>query len=98
MAAAAAVTLEDILGQPSFEGGGLLGGSWNLELLRRGLALHRVVDVKDVSVSGRLTGNGYSVRGTLRIGGRLSGRLRLRGHILRGKLGRHPVQALLLHI
>ena len=98
VAAAAALTLEDILGQPSFEGGGLLGGSWNLELLRRGLALHRVVDVKGVSVSGRVTGNGYSVRGTLRIGGRLSGRLRLRGHSLRGKLGRHHVQALLQHV
>ncbi len=98
VAAATAVTLEDVFGQPPPSGGGLRGGCWE----RRGpmkLALRGLVDVDGVSVSGTVGVRGADdLVGTLQIRGRLAGTLRLRGHALRGGLGGARVQAWLQHI
>ncbi len=98
VAAAAALTLEDVFGQPPPNGGGLRGGSWE----RRGpakLALHGLMDVGGVRVSGTVAVMGADdLVGTLQIRGRLAGTLRLRGHNLSGRLGAVRVQAWLQHI
>ena len=98
VAAAAALTLEDVFGQPPPSGGGLRGGSWE----RRGsvkLALRDLVDVDGVQVSGTVAVMGADdLAGTLQIRGRLAGRLRLRSHDLLGRLGPARVQAWLQHI
>jgi hypothetical protein len=98
VAAAVALTLEDVFGQPPPSGGGLRGGFWE----RRGsmkLALHGLVDVDGVRVSGTVKVMGADdLVATLQIGGRLAGTLRLQGHNLSGRLGAVRVQARLQHI
>jgi pimeloyl-ACP methyl ester carboxylesterase len=99
VAAAAAMTLEDLFGQTSFAGGGLRGGSWTLQ--RHGYALHRMVDVPGVALSGSIriasdaTGS-LAITAHLRIRGRLAGELTLRGLTLHGRLGGALVHAHLI--
>jgi len=87
---AAAMTLEDLFGQAFFEGGGLRGGSWSRE--PNGFALHRMVDVPGVALSGRVRIVGRisalpEVSGQLTVRGRLDGKLKLHGLALSGRLG-----------
>jgi hypothetical protein len=96
VATAAAVTLEDLFGQTSFGGGGLRGGSWALQL--HGFALHGMLDVPGVALSGSVRIEGHST-GSLRISarlsvrGRLAGRLTLHVLVLRGRVGGAQVRA-----
>lgn len=89
VAAAAAMTLEDVFGQTDFAGGGLRGGSWRLQV--HGFGLHDMVDVPGVALSGavRVAGDtrGLTITAKLRIRGRLAGELTLRGRTLYGRLG-----------
>lgn len=95
VAAAAAMTVEDLFGQTNVAGGGLRGGSW--ELQRHGYQLHGMVDVPGVALSGRVrvTGNSrvFSITAKLRVRGRLAGELVLHGLTLSGRLGGTPVHA-----
>jgi pimeloyl-ACP methyl ester carboxylesterase len=96
VAAAATMTLEDLFGQTGFIGGGLRGGSW----ARRpdGFALHGMIDVPGVALSGTVRVEG-DAKGTLAViahltvRGRLAGELTLHGLTLRGRVGGAPVQA-----
>lgn len=93
VATATAMTIEDLFGQTSFSGGGLRGGFWMPG--PHGLVLHGMVDVPGVSVSGEI-GEAHSIAsisGHLRVHGRLTGELTLRGLNLRGHLG-----AALVHV
>jgi pimeloyl-ACP methyl ester carboxylesterase len=94
VAAAAAITLEDLLGQASFAGGGLRGGDYQPEL--NGYALHGMTDVRGVTLSGRLRIGGTvlepKIGGRLTIRGRLDGTLTLHGRLLTGRLGGKPVR------
>jgi pimeloyl-ACP methyl ester carboxylesterase len=96
VASAATMTLEDLLGQTSFEGGGLRGGSWQLQPY--GFALHGMVDVPGVVLSGHvhITGGistAPQISGRLTVDGRLRGRLTLHGLTLQGRLGGALVHA-----
>lgn len=96
VAAAAAMTLEDLFGQTSFGGGGLRGGSWALQL--HGYALHGMVDVPGVALSGniRVAGDAtgaLAITAKLRVRGRLAGELTLRGLTLHGRVGGALVHA-----
>ncbi|HXC23641.1 MAG TPA: alpha/beta fold hydrolase [Solirubrobacteraceae bacterium] len=88
VATAAAMTIEDLFGQTSFSGGGLRGGSWARNL--RGFALHGMLDVPGVALSGviRLGASIGTINGHLSVRGRLAGELSLRGLTLSGRLGR----------
>jgi pimeloyl-ACP methyl ester carboxylesterase len=97
VAAAVAITLEDMVGQLPPGGGGLRGGWWEMRGLET-LVLQDLVDVEGVRVSGKITVVDGALRGTLQIRGRLAGSLRLSGRTLRGRLGRNRVQAWLQHI
>jgi pimeloyl-ACP methyl ester carboxylesterase len=96
VATAAAMTLEDLFGQTSTSGGGLHGGSWALRL--HGFVLHGMLDVPGVALSGKIrmgvdaTGQ-LEIIGHLTVGGRLAGKLTLRGRTLSGRVGRAQVQA-----
>jgi pimeloyl-ACP methyl ester carboxylesterase len=87
VATAVAMTIEDLFGQTSFSGGGLRGGFWTQG--RHRSVLHGMVDVPGVSVSGHIGGGDSiaSIRGHLRIRGRLAGELTLSGLSLRGRVG-----------
>ncbi len=92
-ASAVAVTIEEVLGQPSLEGGGLHGGDWQLHGTR--LVLKRLIDVPGVSVSGAFqltTGAAHlTVRGLVHGAVELHGRTlsgRLNGAGVRARLGR----------
>lgn len=93
VAAATAMTLEDLLGQTSLSGGGLRGGDYELE--PHGYALHDMTDVRGVTLSGNLhiqsTGLEPEIRGHLTIRGRLDGTLTLHRRLLSGRLGDEPV-------
>ncbi len=95
VAAAAAMTLEDLFGQTNFAGGGLRGGSWAQQ--PHGYRLHGMVDVPGVALSGRvrITGNSraLSITAKLSVRGRLAGELTLRGNTLSGRLGGASVHA-----
>jgi hypothetical protein len=89
VAAAAAMTLEDLFGQTS-PGGGLRGGSWAPG--PTGYVLHGMVDVPGVALSGSVqdeisTTGSLRMSGHLTISGRLAGTLALRGLTLSGRLG-----------
>jgi pimeloyl-ACP methyl ester carboxylesterase len=87
VATATAITLEDLFGQTSFSGGGLRGGDWTRNA--RGFALHGMLDVPGLALSGaiRLADSIGAISGHLRVGGRLSGALTLRGLMLSGRVG-----------
>jgi pimeloyl-ACP methyl ester carboxylesterase len=96
VAAAAAMTLEDLFGQTGFAGGGLRGGSWTQQ--RHGLKLHSMVDVPGVALSGIIRAKA-SPTGALRITahltvrGRLAGELTLHARTLSGRVGGALVHA-----
>lgn len=94
VAAAVAMTLEDLLGQTGFSGGGLRGGDYELE--PNGYAVHDMTDVRGVTLSGKLriggTGLEPEIGGRLTIRGRLDGTLTLHGRLLSGRLGGKPVR------
>lgn len=89
VAAAAAMTLEDLFGQTSISGGGLRGGDYEPEL--NGYTLHSMVDVRGVALSGKLRASGtlldVKLTGHLTVRGRLDGTLTLHGRLLTGQLG-----------
>jgi pimeloyl-ACP methyl ester carboxylesterase len=95
IAAAAALTLEDLFGQTSFGGGGLRGGSWIRQL--HGFHLNEMVDVAGVALSGnvRLVGatGGLTIAAKLTVRGLLHGELTLRGLTLSGRVGGALVHA-----
>jgi pimeloyl-ACP methyl ester carboxylesterase len=96
IAAAAALTLEDLFGQTSFAGGGLRGGSWVRQL--DGFHLHQMVDVPGVALSGnvRIAGDatgGLAIAAKLTLRGLLPGELTLRGLTLSGRVGGALVHA-----
>jgi pimeloyl-ACP methyl ester carboxylesterase len=99
VATAAAMTLEDLFGQPSLSGGGLRGGYW--ALAPGGFVLHGMVDVPDVALSGTVS-VGADVTGRLKLSahltvrGRLAGSLRLRGLELSGRVDGAWVRARLV--
>jgi pimeloyl-ACP methyl ester carboxylesterase len=96
VAAAATMTLEDLFGQTSFSGGGLRGGYWALRL--DGFALHGMIDVPGVALSGNIhvaqgaTGS-LAITAHLTVRGRLAGELTLRGLTLSGRVGGALVHA-----
>jgi pimeloyl-ACP methyl ester carboxylesterase len=92
-ATAVALSIEEVLGQPSLTGGGLHGGSWQLQGTR--LAFRGFSDVPGVSVSGsiRLT----SSIAHLTISGVVSGALKLHGRMLSGRLNGAEVDVRLVH-
>jgi hypothetical protein len=95
VAAAAAMTLEDLFGQTS-PGGGLRGGYWALG--SAGYVLHGMVDVPGVALSGTVD-VGEDMSGSLRISGqltvrgRMTGKLTLRGFALSGRVAGVRVHA-----
>jgi pimeloyl-ACP methyl ester carboxylesterase len=95
VATAAAMTLEDLLGQTGFDGGGLRGGAWKIR--PHGYDLRGMIDVPGVALSGRvrITGSSrqFAITAKLRISGRLAGELTLHGHTLGGRLGGAAVHA-----
>ncbi len=96
VAAAAAITIEDLLGQTSFSGGGLRGGDWTLGL--NGFALHGMTDVPGVALSGTIrvassTTDSLVIAGHLTVRGRLTGELALNGRALSGRVGGARVHA-----
>ena len=88
VATATVMTLEDLFGQTSFSGGGLRGGDYELE--PNGYALHGMVDIPGVTLSGNIhvgdTGLEPKLSGHLIVHGRLNGTLILRGRLLSGRL------------
>jgi len=106
VASAAAITLEDLLGQTSFAGGGLRGGYWELGLGEGasssiGYRLHDMRDVPGVELSGRIhlregaTPGEVELSGQLTVRGRLPGKLALHGRVLSGRVGGARVHAVL---
>jgi pimeloyl-ACP methyl ester carboxylesterase len=96
VAAAAAMTLEDLFGQTGFSGGGLRGGYWALR--PDGLALHSMIDVPGVALSGTIrverdTTGPLAITAHLTVRGRLAGELTLRGRTLSGRVGGALVHA-----
>jgi pimeloyl-ACP methyl ester carboxylesterase len=93
--AAAAMTLEDLFGQTSFDGGGLRGGDWTLRA--HGYELHGMTDVPGVALSGAINVKGSptgllpAISGHLTVRGRLTGKLTLHGLTLTGRVGGTPV-------
>jgi pimeloyl-ACP methyl ester carboxylesterase len=88
-ASAVAMTIEEVLGQPSLEGGGLHGGDWQLHGTR--LIFKRLIDVLGVSLSGSLqltTGIAH-----LTIHGHVNGAIELHGRTLNGRLNGARVRA-----
>jgi pimeloyl-ACP methyl ester carboxylesterase len=89
VAAAAAITLEDLLGQTNFSGGGLRGGYWKIEGLKPRLMLRHTVDVPGVVLNGAIALGGTTqpdLSGHITINGRVHGTLTMRGVTLSGRL------------
>ena len=93
VATAAAITLEDLFGQTGISGGGLRGGDWTLNV--RGYALHGMLDVPGVALSGAIRPGERigAITGHLSVRGRLAGELTLRGLTLSGRLNGAQVHA-----
>lgn len=86
VAAAAAITLEDLWGQSGLSGGGLRGGYWRYRAGK--VQLHDFVDVPGVILSGSISSSGaahFTVRG------RLSGTLTQKGPAVRGRIDGMPI-------
>jgi pimeloyl-ACP methyl ester carboxylesterase len=98
VAGAAAITLDDLFGQTGGSGGGLRGGDYELE--SNGYALHGMIDVSGVALSGKLhVGETVlSLSGHLTVRGRLDGTLTLHGSQLSGRLGGARVRARLAEL
>jgi pimeloyl-ACP methyl ester carboxylesterase len=96
VAAAAAITLEDLLGQTNFSGGGLRGGFWKIEGLKPRLMLHHTVDVPGVILNGAIALGGTTqpdLSGHIALQGRVQGTLILKGRTLSGRLNGARVHA-----
>ncbi len=96
VATAAAITLEDLLGQIGPSGGGLRGGDWKANA--RGVALHDMIDVPGVELSGTVHVNVVDfihlhLTGRLTVRGRLTGKLALHDRTLTGRVGGARVRA-----
>jgi pimeloyl-ACP methyl ester carboxylesterase len=96
VAAAAAMTIEDLFGQTSLSGGGLRGGDWTPR--PDGFALHGMTDVPGVALSGAIriassTTGSLAITAHLTVRGRLTGKLTLDGRTLSGRVGGAPVHA-----
>jgi pimeloyl-ACP methyl ester carboxylesterase len=93
VATAAAITLEDLFGQTGISGGGLCGGDWTLNA--RGYALHGMLDVPGVALSGAIRPGDTvgSITGHLSVRGRLAGELTLHGLTLSGRVAGAQVHA-----
>jgi pimeloyl-ACP methyl ester carboxylesterase len=86
VAAAVAITLEDLYGQTGTSGGGLCGGYWRV---RGGKAIvHDFVDVRGVAISGSISANGVE---HFTVHGQLNGTLTQKGLAVTGHLGGMPV-------
>jgi hypothetical protein len=88
--AAATMTLEDLFGQTGFSGGGQRGGYWALR--PDGFALHGMIDVSGVALSGTIHVRADATRSLaltahLTVRGRLAGQLTLHGLTLSGRVG-----------
>jgi hypothetical protein len=97
VAAAAAMTLADLLAQASPSGGGLRGGYWRPRG-ENAFELHGMIDVPGVALSGTIRIGGHlagppEVTGQLTVRGRLTGKLTLRGRALSGRVGGARVYA-----
>jgi pimeloyl-ACP methyl ester carboxylesterase len=86
VAAAVAITLEDLYGQTGTSGGGLRGGYWRVHGGK--VIVHDFVDVRGVAISGSISANGV-VHFTVH--GRLGGTLAQKGLAVTGHLGGMPV-------
>ncbi len=82
-AQAAAITIEDVFGQPSFSGGGLRGGSWALRGTR--MVFQDTLDVPGVALNGSINLQKH-LTGRIAVHGRARGILTLRGKTLSGRL------------
>jgi pimeloyl-ACP methyl ester carboxylesterase len=82
VAAAVALTLEDLYGQNEFSGGGLRGGYYRLQGTK--VIIHDLVDVPGVIVSGSISMRGVT---HLTLRGRLSGTLTIKDFVLTGDIG-----------
>jgi pimeloyl-ACP methyl ester carboxylesterase len=95
VASAAASALEYLFGQTVPSGAGLLGGYWGYG--EHGLVLHRLSDTAGVVLDGTIHASGTAtapvISARLRVGGRISGKLTLRGLVLAGRLAGMPVHA-----
>jgi pimeloyl-ACP methyl ester carboxylesterase len=96
VATAAAITLEDLLGQIGPSGGGLRGGDWKANA--RGVALHDMIDVPGVELSGTVHIKVVDfiqlhLTGRLTVRGRLTGKLALHDRTLTGRVGGAQVRA-----
>ena len=81
VAAAAALTIEDLYAQTGTSGGGLRGGYW--ELRGRYTIVHDLVDVSGVAISGSILPEGTA---HFTVHGRLTGTLTQKGLIVTGHL------------
>jgi hypothetical protein len=89
VAAAAAITLEELLGQTNSSGGGLRGGSWKIVGLKPRLMLHHTVDVPGVILTGAIALGGTTqpeLSGHITVNGRVQGTFTLKGKTLSGVL------------
>jgi pimeloyl-ACP methyl ester carboxylesterase len=89
-AQAAAITIEDVFGQPSLSGGGLRGGSWALRGTR--VIFQNTVDVSGVALNGSINLQKH-LTGHIAVHGRAQGILTLRGKTLSGQLNGTQVDA-----
>jgi pimeloyl-ACP methyl ester carboxylesterase len=87
VAAAAAITLEDLYGQTSSSGGGLQGGFWRVH--GTNVLVHDLVDVRGITISGSIPLSGSTARFTVH--GRLTGSLTEKRLTVSGHLGGVPV-------
>lgn len=84
VAAAAAITLEELWGQIElFSGGGMQGGFWRLSGTK--LIVHHLVDVRGVTISG--SASLRTAVGHFTVHGQLNGRLTQRKLTVTGRLG-----------
>jgi pimeloyl-ACP methyl ester carboxylesterase len=86
VAAAVAITLEDLYGQTGTSGGGLRGGYWRVRGQKA--IVHSFVDVRGVAISGSISMSGVA---HFTVHGRLDGTLSQRGLVVTGHLGGMPV-------
>jgi pimeloyl-ACP methyl ester carboxylesterase len=89
-AVAVADTLREILGQPTFTGAGLAGGSW--EVTHAGLRLKSVSDIPGVAISGHLSLAKVPLSGSFTVSGRAAGKLTLNHDTLSGRLAGSAVR------
>jgi pimeloyl-ACP methyl ester carboxylesterase len=88
VAAAAAITLEDLWGQIGSAGGGMQGGFWRVSGTK--LIVHDLVDVRGVAISGTVALRSTVAHFTVR--GQISGTLTQRHLAVTGRFGGTPVR------